>query len=1405
MSANLNTLLAQADALRFKLLAIVGRNDQKKNDIIQALELDGWTFIDVENELIDLHEQLKSNDDQDDVEIATKIKEWFLAKPNKLILANASILYHDLFLKISPVGAFKYNSRNKNCVLFLEDENKLGQRLYYGQMGKEDYYDREISDIVLIDIQEILDTYTRKDQTINRIAEPDQLDQDAIGHLFTYHQIKDVVDIDADLKEIKAQRELVGSFIISDSLERQILEFFEDIEKPTHKARNIIGNYGSGKSHLVGFLTSLVEKPELAEAVSNEHVKSQVRQHEHPFLTVQFELQSGQVELKRWFYAKTRQQLKAKHDLDIPAFDPIQDFDDKENIAAIIEIVKHQFPSHGLLIVIDEISDFLSAKQKEGMKSDLQFLRVLGQVCQDQDFMFIGSMQEDVFTSPKFKDVASEIGRIGERFQNIIIHKEDIKKVISERIVPKSTSQKHQLEKRLSPFAEKIEAVGKNIDEYINMFPLTPFLIELFSDLPYFEKRGVIQFAMSEIRYILNQPFPYFITFDKIYDLLENNPNKRNLEEIYELSKSMSILLQKINLLEDKYQKDAEKIVKGLAIYSLWNKREKGATSQELANNLMLLPQRKLFSSADNISLIIKKIREVTEGQYIKTHKDQSTGLEYFSFDAATGPDPEEKIIQKAAAVSDDELEHEIFAQLREILEVEPFEGRSDVFKDECEWRSVKSFRRGLILFAQKGYRFQDLPLLDYAIIFVSPFADSFTERVAKNQLTIKLHISDPQNVELLKEIVAIKSLIAKNFQKTIMVRKLDGRINGAQQASPPITGFKYRLAKLITHFSECQLNGVSHSIKTVLGRERGSVLEIIEELKTALFDNEFNKSYPLHPSYSIQLSSRNIITSLNSIVSELVQGNFTNLGRTGSLFLDSLDLLDNQKFPDLSQSKIAQNTLDIIKSKNEQVTDIEKDVVIPLHDSDYGLEPPIVHFYLALTTILGKTYLQLKGGERIDINNIKEKLKSLASFETIAYVRMHESGSYENAVKMLNALGLNGSQMNIEKQRFTAFREYKEKIHSIRQNINDVSASIEILQQKPQIYIDLDAVSITFTGINEIDWPTLDINNHMQFAAIKNASNLSNKIVLRLKDLNELTDALDDYSTIIHDGILYMNDAIDMLEKNSILVTDAQKKKSLIDIRAEVLLICSDFSTFFDRSQRNPVKGKIQQFKKIYIFDLYIPTHAKYVGPKLNWSILNTYPNLDEFKKISLLSKLTCINDAEFNQRVISWNDVKTYRCTHSDLEHSLSSVVRCQKCLFPSRQNYQRIPQVLDSIQDDIVTWLEIYQEQALKEIRAYRDNVQYLNAGEKQLINAILENQELPRVFTAQTVQTINKLFKEIDIVEIDDHEILTALFPDNQMTTVEELRKRFFTLEKQLVQNKQESEIRIKLKYKSKPNE
>jgi len=1399
MQVPLDTLLSQADALRFKLLAIIGKNESKKKRINSVLKKGGWTLIDVETELLAIHEELDKEDPEADIELGMKIKEWFNSKPNKIILTNASILYHDLFLKTSPIGAFKYNSRNKNCVIFLEDEKKLGSRLYYSKVGKADYYDQEISDIVMVNIDDIDEDIPASGSRVKDLQKGDKEYSKGIGSLFQFHQIKDVVDIDSDLIEENRRKELVSSYIISQSLEKQLGDFFDNLEKPIHKARTVIGNYGSGKSHLVGFLVSLVERPQLTDVVSNETIKQKVKQLKRTFFTVQFELGAAQVPLKRWFYGKVRKQLNEKYGIAIPVFDEQKDFDDKDNIIKIIENIKQKDPSTGLLVVIDEISDFLATKQKQDMKADLQFLRVIGQVCQDQDFMFVGSMQEDVFTSPKFKDVGAEIGRVGERFQNIIIHKEDVKKVISERIVPKSNEQKHTLEDKFKPFTEKVAGVSRNIDDYVDLFPLTPFIIELFSDLPYFEKRGVIQFAMAEIKFNLHRSFPYFITFDKIYDLLETNPNKRNLEEIFELSKAMEILKQKTSLLENKYQNDALKIVKGLAVYSLWNKREKGATAQELANNLMLLPQNKHFSAGDNIGLIVKKIREVTEGEYIKIIKDKSSGIEYFRFDTKAGMDPEQKIEQKAAAISHDELENELFVQLKEILELDNYNGYPDVFEDESVWQSAKSFRIVFILFIKKGYKIPDLPQRNYAIIFISPFVKDFKRSVSKNQLTIKLHLEGIENVELLKEIVAIKNLMNNNFQKQIMAKKLQGRIEGYAVGSTTVTGFRYRLSKLLLNFAECTINGQPISIKKIVNHGRASVLEIVEELKKAVFDNLFNLDYPLHPAYPIQLSGRNIESSLSAIAGDLSRGDFTSLGRNSKLFLQSLDLLDAQEYPDLFHSKIAQNILDILKKKPKQVTDINKEIVNPLQASDYGLEEKVVYLMLIVMTVLGKIYLQAKGGDRIDINNIREKVKSLAAFETIAYARLQENYSYDFAARLLNALGLNGSKITIEKERLGAFKQYKEKINAVLQDIQDLQQKIEQTAQRPQIFLDTAAVRQAFGKIQEIAWEKLDISNHAQFGSIESLNEQLPKITIALNDIANLADALQEYDKHIHDAILYMDDALKLLAENAMVVTDEQKLKTLQDFSDEVKLICGDFPAFIDRSQRNPIRGKIQQFKKSYIYDFYLPAHEKYVGKKVNWQVLDTFQQNETFRRLMLLKQLNCINSARFDQMVLKWNDLKQYRCLNANLEENLQNSVRCPRCSFPIHQErYAAIPETLGHIEDELEDLYQSYEKTVLNEMRAYRDNVQYLdNEPEKELVQAVLKEQNLPEQLTAQIIRTINKLFKEIDVVEVDRERMMTSLFPNQEMITIEELRKNFFTMIEELKKNKDESSVRIKV--------
>ena len=62
-----------------------------------------------------------------------------------------------------------------------------------------------------------------------------------IRELINFEPIKEVIDIDA----ISNNKEMVENYVISPSLEEHLVYVFQDLQKSTHKAPQIVGGYGS--------------------------------------------------------------------------------------------------------------------------------------------------------------------------------------------------------------------------------------------------------------------------------------------------------------------------------------------------------------------------------------------------------------------------------------------------------------------------------------------------------------------------------------------------------------------------------------------------------------------------------------------------------------------------------------------------------------------------------------------------------------------------------------------------------------------------------------------------------------------------------------------------------------------------------------------------------------------------------------------------------------------------------------------------------------------------------------------------------------------------------------------------------------------------------------------------------
>lgn len=1403
-SRHIDTCLSIANELRFKLLAIVGDNKEKKDNIIHYLKEDQFVVVNVGEELTPLYNEAFTSEEPVH-DIGKRIKDWFLSKPDKIILTDASILYNDIFNKISPIGSFKYNSRNKTSVIFLEEEKLIGNRLSYGQPGSEEHYDIDVNDIFIININDIEDNYK------SIVAEPksefkvvhSKLSENAIGKLFNYTIIKDVIDIDTDLKEEESQKELVSSFIVSEGLESQIVDFFDNLQMPNHKPVKIVGNYGSGKSHLIAFLVSIITNPELRTYIKNKSVREASSKIERSFFTVQFELQPVDVDLSYFFFRELEKQLKEKYDIDIPVFTK-EIIDLKEHLANIIEKLKEKDPSKGLFVVADEVSDFLQTKVTRNIKKDFQFLRVVAQVCQAQDMIMAISMQEDIYSSPKLAHIASDEDRISQRFQNITIRREAVKKVIAERIVPKTREQKIQIADKLKPFINKIEDVANKQEEYIDLFPFTPGLLNLFHELPYFEKRGVIQFAQTELKYVINKDFPYFFTFDRIFDIIANNPNIRNQERVYDVVKVVNIILQKIIAnIEEKNQADAVKLIKGLAVYSLWSKGENGATAKELAEQLLIIPQNNAFEAYIQVAMLVKKIREATDGFYIKAVRDETTGNDYFKLDPTIdGQDPDERIENEITAVGDDQDKQEdvLFEQIQEILNLEHHNNLPNIYVDECSWLSVKSFRKGLVVFSKKGQEIPSLDAADYVINFISPFSKKEPFRYSDNQLNIKINIGKQENIEIIKKIIAIKSLISKNVLTSIMNKKLNETVNGYRNnLNYVVPGIKYRIAMWTQNLGEVDVNGETVSIKSVLGKEHNNLSEVINDLKTRLFDDRFTKTYPEHPRYSETLSSSNISFVLTQIADEVVNGNFRTLTNRVKNFLNTLNLLNPNGDPDITTNKITANILAIVNAKKGKVVDIEQDIVSELVKKPYGLEPEVIYFLLILLTTLGKTTLKGKGGDEIDIANIKLKFRSISQFENIVYVVKKEAISYDFAHNLLQALGLNGAKILIENTRNDAFLEYKTRVKSITDTIKTVNNQITRLETKIPLYINIDSVKQVLADINQIDWTKLDITNHAHFNTINDFNSQLGGISEKLQNLDNLKECLKDYLENTHNNIEYMEDALAILNNNTQYITDTQIKKKLQDFFDDTKNIVRDFKKYILLSERFPIQGKVDAFKKIYVNDFYYPALNNTIGKNVNWKPLENFTKSPFYNKAGILSNATCNVKDMFHNKIQLWTLLLSKRVTTVDIDRLYQMPYDKASNFMYVESDYSKIENEAGKVEETLEKIYNTYAQTIVDEVRSKAKTLALIQISpeHRKQIETIIETGKLPDNVTSELIGAINKLFMDINVVSINKNDVIKALFRKNELVTISQIKEGFFNLINKLENENKGKETRFKI--------
>ena len=147
----LNNYLEQNRTNHYKMLVIVDNNHQHEK-IINALSDQGWSSYDVNENIIKILENIP--EEKVKVRIGSKIKEWVNNLPDKVILYNMNILYSPELGKLNPMGAFKYRSRDRECVAIVEG-SVYGNRIQYSEYGKDDHVEMDVSELIHVKMESL--------------------------------------------------------------------------------------------------------------------------------------------------------------------------------------------------------------------------------------------------------------------------------------------------------------------------------------------------------------------------------------------------------------------------------------------------------------------------------------------------------------------------------------------------------------------------------------------------------------------------------------------------------------------------------------------------------------------------------------------------------------------------------------------------------------------------------------------------------------------------------------------------------------------------------------------------------------------------------------------------------------------------------------------------------------------------------------------------------------------------------------------------------------------------------------------------------------------------------------------------------------------------------------------------
>jgi len=837
------------------------------------------------------------------------------------------------------------------------------------------------------------------------------------GDLIQFDPIESVVQL-RDADHSSAAKQLVSTYVISDEMADRLISLVIpqlQFEQPMdNKGLMVVGNYGTGKSHLMSVISTIAENSSALKIIGHSDVAKAAKQIAGRFKVIRTEIGATTMSLREILVAELEENLeKFGVEYVFPETDTISSH--KRSFEDMMGKFQEVFPNQGLLLVVDELLDYLRTRKDQELILDLNFLREIGEVCKDLNFRFISGVQEAIFDSPRFAFVADSIRRVKDRFEQILIARQDVKFVVAERLLKKSPEQLAEIKEHLTGFAKFYSNMNERMDEFVRLFPIHPDYIDTFERVTVVEKREILKTMSMAMKKVLDQDVPTdnpgLIAYDSYWNTLCQNASFRSIPEIRSVIECSKVLEERVEsaIARPQYKEMALRLIHGLSIHRLTTGdiySAMGATPEELRDKLCLFePMINELGSDEpdkdlqtHVETVLREIHRTVSGQFISSNPDNRQ----FYLDLKKTDDFDALIENKAETLGNDQLDRSYYEALRRVMECQDttYVSGYKIWQHELIWQEHKAGRGGYLFFGSPDERSTATPQRDFYIYFIQAFDPSaklkrYIKEKKQDEVFLELSTNDEEFQNSLKNYAAALDLASTSSghakstydsKANVFLRKLVGWL---QKNMTTVFQLTYQgRTKLITEWVK------GKSIRDVAGLSQDETInfrDLINSVAGICLASRFADQAPEYPYFSVLVTDNNREQAAFDALRAIAGQNRT---KQATAVLDGLELLDGDKI-DPYKSKYATYILNITKEKGHGQVVGRSELFSDDHGLEYmnpaifRLEPEWVTVLLAALVYSGDIVLAIVG-DKFDATGL-QKMTSCSIDELVHFKHLEQ------------------------------------------------------------------------------------------------------------------------------------------------------------------------------------------------------------------------------------------------------------------------------------------------------------------------------------------------------------------------------------------------------------------------------